>query len=230
MTRGSARGDRGEIQTDRRRAAAARHPDRVHRRRAPQHRRDPGADGPQPRTRARLRVGDDRCQAVSRPALDRRRRARRRPPTPSSRCPRCSTTGSGRGGSTSRSSAPPRSTARQPQLDRDRRLRPSEDAPARRRRRTRDRGELRRGDRDRAPRQAHVRREARLRDHRRPRRGRAAGYARTPRLPRSRSDRRDHRPRRARARSRDEGARADADPSRDRRGQGPRGRPAGTCK
>ena len=64
-----------------------------------------------PDARARLRVRHDRRQAVPRPALDRRRRAGARPPTRSYRFRRCSTTGSGRGGSTSRSSARPRSTA-----------------------------------------------------------------------------------------------------------------------
>ena len=134
---GCARGERRAEHATRSRpssprGALAATQDRVHRRRAPEHRRDPRAHGPQPRARADLRVGHDRRQAVPHPAVDRRRRARARPPTRSCRCPRCSTTGSAPG--RDRRRVPRRGAGRplrQPQLDRDRRLRPSAHAAAR---------------------------------------------------------------------------------------------------
>ena len=137
---------RGEIQT----IVAARHARAralgVHRRRATEHGRDPGPHGPQPGPGAGLRVGHDRRQAVSHPALDRRRRARRDG--------RCRRLGSRDVQLLDRARADPGRLPRrrpggplwQSELDRDRRLRPSEDAPARRGRRARDRIELRRGD------------------------------------------------------------------------------------
>ena len=155
-----------------------------------------------PRPRARLRVGDDRRQAVPRSRCRSATASWPRPPTRSCRCPRCSTTGSGPGRiDVAFLGAAQVDRFAQPQLDRDRRLRPPQDAPARRRRRARDRRELRRGDRDRrAAHQAHVRRAARLPHDGRLRR--RARVARAARLPRPRADGGDHRPRRARARPR----------------------------
>ena len=78
------------------------------------------ASWPRPPTSVVSRAGD--VQLLDRPRAGRRRVPRRRAGRP----------------------------LREPQLDRDRRLRPPEDAAAGGRRRARDRGELRRGDRDRA--------------------------------------------------------------------------------
>ena len=146
----------GETQTVVAARRLTRHQDGVHRRGPPEHRGDPGPHGAQPRADPGLRVGDDRRQAVPHPALDRRRRAGRdgrldrvgardvqlldRRGPDRRRVP-------GRG-----ADRPPRES----QLDRDRRLRPPQDAAAGRRRRAGDRRQLRRGDRDRGPRQAHA--------------------------------------------------------------------------
>ena len=83
-------------------------------------------DGELARDRRLHRLGPRDVQLLDRGGADRRRVPRRRAGRP----------------------------LREPQLDRDRRLRPSEDAAAGRRRRAGDRGQLRRGDRDRA---AHAR-------------------------------------------------------------------------
>ena len=112
----------------------------LHRRRPPEHGRDPRADGPQPRSRARLRVGHDRRQAVPRSRSRSATASWPRRPTSSSRCRRCSTTGSARAGSRSPSSAPRRSTASRTSTrtvigDYDH----AADAPAGRRRRAGDR-------------------------------------------------------------------------------------------
>ena len=180
---------------------------------------------------AGLRVGHDRRQAVPHPALDRRRRARRDRRRRSSRCPRCSTTGS----------APGRIDVAflgAAQVDRFANLNstvigdydhPKTRLPGRRRR-ARDRGQLRRGDRDRAARQADVRRAARLRA--RPSATATAPGARERLGFRgARADRGDHRSRRARARSAD--AASSMLTAGPRRGRGRRRcarRPAGSSR
>ena len=101
-----------EIADGRRGAPAARRARiGLHRRRPAEHRRDP---------RPRCSTTPTSCSSTSRGRSAPSRSASRsrsatanlpRPPTSSSRCRRCSTTGSAPGGSTSPSSAPPRSTA-----------------------------------------------------------------------------------------------------------------------
>src|SRR5581483_8026240 len=107
---------------------------------------------------------------------------------------------------------------REPQLDRDRRLRPPDGAAPGRGWRARDRRVLPRDLRAPSPEPALLRRAARLPLERRLRR--RAGQPRAARPARPRSDRRRHRPRPARARSGDEGARAHARPPGRVRGRG----------
>ncbi len=161
----------------------ARRADRVHRRRAAEHRGDP---------RARWSTTPSSCSSTSRARSAPSRSTSRcrsatasspRPPTRSSRCRRCSTTGS----------APGRIEVAflgAAQVDRFANLNSTvigdydhpQHAPARRRRRAGDRARLRRGGRGRAALAAHVRRAARLRHdrrlRRRPGRPRAARPAR----------------------------------------------------